>query len=211
MLTTDCQRAVQLLLRLVPTVFASDAFALKGGTAINLFLSPVNRLSVDLDLVFVPLGLPREVALAAIGTELDGIRERAAALGLSVRAPRRLTGDDTQLLISDGQTEVKIEVNQIFRGTVLPPHMMALHPTAQEMFATNVTARLAADAEVYAGKAVAALDRQHPRDLFDVWIRNQHGGYTSSDLDVFAIYLAGHNRPPHEILAGRDKPLETSM
>lgn len=207
MLSADYQRAVQLLLRLVPIVFTSDAFALKGGTAINLFMSPVARLSVDLDLVFLPLGLPREEALAAISHELDGVRERANAIGLAVRAPRRLAGDDTQLLVSDGQTEVKIEVNQIFRGSVLPPHMVSLHPTAQEMFATRAVARLLAHAEVYAGKAVAALDRQHPRDLFDVWIRHEDGGYSSSDLDVFAVYLAGHNRPPHEILAGRDKPL----
>ena len=58
-LSADYQQAVQLLLRLVPTVFSTDAFALKGGTAINLFLSPVSRLSVDLDLVFLPLGLSR--------------------------------------------------------------------------------------------------------------------------------------------------------
>lgn len=207
MLTADYQRAVQLLLRLVPAVFVSDAFGLKGGTAINLFMSPVSRLSVDLDLVFLPLGLPRDQALAAIGAELDAVRERATSAGLSVRAPRRIAGDDTQLLVSDGQTEVKIEVNQIFRGSVLPPRMVDLHPAAQEMFATDVTARLLASPEVYAGKAVAALDRQHPRDLFDVWVRNQEAGYTSDDLDVFAVYLAGHNRPPHEILAGRDKPV----
>jgi len=207
MLSADYQRAVSLLLRLIPIVFTSDVFALKGGTAINLFMSPVARLSVDLDLVFLPLGLPRDEALAAISRELDAVRERAAAIGLTVRSARRVAGDDTQMLVSDGQTEVKVEVNQVFRGSLLPPRMVPLHPTAQEMFATQAVARLLADPEVYAGKAVAALDRQHPRDLFDVWIRNRHGGYSSGDLDVFAVYLAGHNRPPHEILGGRDKPL----
>lgn len=207
MLSADYQRAVQLLLRLVPIVFTSDVFALKGGTAINLFMSPVSRLSVDLDLVFLPLGLPRDEALAEISREFESVRERVEASSLTVRAPRRIAGDDTQLLVSDGRTEVKIEVNQVFRGSVLPARMLHLHPTAEEMFATQVVARLLANAEVYAGKAVAALDRQHPRDLFDVWIRNHAGGYSSSDLDVFAVYLAGHNRPPHEILAGRDKPL----
>ncbi len=207
MLNPEYQRTVQLLLRLVPPVFATEVFALKGGTAINLFMAPVSRLSVDLDLVFLPLGLSREEALAAIGSELDGVRDRVTTMGLSVRAPRRLTGDDTQLLISDSQTEVKIEVNQIFRGSVLPTHMMDLHPIARDIFATNVTARLLATSEVYAGKAVAALDRQHPRDLFDVWVHDREVGFTSDDLDVFAVYLAGHNRPPHEILAGRDKPL----
>ena len=72
MLIADYQRAVQLLLRLVPPVFATEAFALKGGTAINLFMAPVSRLSVDLDLVFLPLGLSRDEALASISSELDG-------------------------------------------------------------------------------------------------------------------------------------------
>jgi hypothetical protein len=117
MLSAEYERVVQLLLRLVPVVFATDAFALKGGTAINLFLTPVSRLSVDLDLVFLPLRPSREEALASIDWELNGIRLRAASLGLSVRAPGRLSGDDTQLLVSDGQSEVKIEVNQVFRSS----------------------------------------------------------------------------------------------
>lgn len=207
MLSPGYQQAVQLLLRLVPMVFASDAFALKGGTAINLYMSAVPRLSVDLDLVFLPLGLTRDEALAAIGAELDDVRERAFAAGLRVRTTRQVAGDDRQLLVSDGETEVKVEVNQVFRGTVLPPRIVSLHPAAEEMFATDVAARLLAPAEVYAGKAVAALDRQHPRDLFDIWMRNQSSGFTTEDLDVFAAYLAGHNRPPHEVLDGRDKPL----
>lgn len=207
MLSAGYQQAVQLLLRLVPMVFASDAFALKGGTAINLYMSAVPRLSVDLDLVYLPLGLARAEALAAIGVELDGVRERATAAGLRVRTTRQIAGDDRQLLVSDGETEVKVEVNQVFRGSVLTPRIVSLSPAAEEMFAADVAARLLAPAEVYAGKAVAALDRQHPRDLFDIWMRNQSSGFTTEDLDVFAVYLAGHNRPPHEVLAGRNKPL----
>lgn len=207
LLNVDYQRAVQLLLRVVPAVFATDAFALKGGTAINLFLAPVSRLSVDLDLVFLPLGLPRAEALALIAGELAAVSESVASQGLTCRSPGRLTGPDTQLLVSDGQTEVKIEVNRIFRGSVLEPSMVRLHPAAEEIFAIDAAARVLASAEVYAGKALAALDRQHPRDLFDIWVRGKNGGYTSSELDLFAIYLAGHNRPPHEILAGRNKPL----
>jgi len=180
MLSAGYQQAVQLLLRLVPMAFASDAFALKGGTAINLYLSAVPRLSVDLDLVFLPLGLARDEALAAIGVELDEVRERATASGLRVRSTRQIVGDDRQLLVSDGEIEVKVEVNQIFRGSVLPPLIVSLHPAAEEMFATDVAARLLAPSEVYAGKAVAALDRQHPRDLFHVWMHNQSSGFAAA-------------------------------
>jgi predicted nucleotidyltransferase component of viral defense system len=44
--------AVRLLLAVAPSIFRQAGFALKGGTAINLFLRDMQRLSVDLDLVF---------------------------------------------------------------------------------------------------------------------------------------------------------------
>ncbi len=42
----------RLLTQVAPFVFAQGVFALKGGTAINLFIRDMPRLSVDLDLVF---------------------------------------------------------------------------------------------------------------------------------------------------------------
>lgn len=44
---------VQLLLRVLPFVAQESCFALKGGTAINLFVRDFPRLSVDIDLVFL--------------------------------------------------------------------------------------------------------------------------------------------------------------
>ena len=76
--------------------------------------------------------------LEAIGDKLDGVRERAIAAGLRVRTTRQIAGDDRQLLVSDSETEVKVEVNQVFRGSVLPPRIVSLHPAAEEMFATDV-------------------------------------------------------------------------
>jgi len=61
----------------VPLVFVDDTFALKGGTAINLFVRDMPRLSVDLDLVFPDYTLPREQALARIN---EAIRQAAARL-----------------------------------------------------------------------------------------------------------------------------------
>lgn len=43
---------VRLLLAIVPDVFANDVFAMKGGTAINLFVQDMPRLSVDIDVVY---------------------------------------------------------------------------------------------------------------------------------------------------------------
>lgn len=43
----------RMMTRVAPLVFVDETFALKGGTAINLFLREMPRLSVDLDLVFL--------------------------------------------------------------------------------------------------------------------------------------------------------------
>src|SRR3546814_11292847 len=61
--------------------------------------------------------------------------------------------------------------------------------------------------ELYARKLVAALERQHPRDLFDVWQLFQTGGLTDVMVECFVVYLAGHNRPTHEVLFGNDKDI----
>jgi len=62
--------AVRLLLAVAPVIFRRPTFALKGGTAINLFVQDMPRLSVDLDLVYVNHRAERDTALAAISSEL---------------------------------------------------------------------------------------------------------------------------------------------
>jgi hypothetical protein len=54
--------------------------------------------------------------------------------------------------------------------------------------------------DVYGGKLVAALDRQHPRDLFDVMQLFAHEGITPGIRRAFVVYLASSNRPVHEVL-----------
>lgn len=66
---------------------------------------------------------------------------------------------------------------------------------------------LAAD-ELYAGKLVAALDRQHPRDLFDVMQLLAEEGITPGLMDCFVIYLVNSNRPISELLTPNPLPLQ---
>jgi len=54
--------------------------------------------------------------------------------------------------------------------------------------------------DMYGGKLVAALDRQHPRDLFDVMLLFAHEGITPGIRRAFVVYLASSNRPVHEVL-----------
>jgi hypothetical protein len=62
-------------------------------------------------------------------------------------------------------------------------------------------------ADVFGGKICAALDRQHPRDLFDIMILLQEDGITQEVQRSFVIYLASHDRPMSEILAPTWKDL----
>ncbi|KQS36188.1 nucleotidyl transferase AbiEii/AbiGii toxin family protein [Pedobacter sp. Leaf194] len=50
----EYSQQVRLLVRLLPIIDKEACFALKGGTAINLFYRPFPRLSVDIDLLYLP-------------------------------------------------------------------------------------------------------------------------------------------------------------
>ena len=55
------------------------------------------------------------------------------------------------------------------------------------------------------------MDRQHPRDIFDVMKMLEKFGWNSTFVDCFVAYLAGHNRPVHEVLFPRKQPLEPAF
>jgi len=192
--------AVRLLLKVAPTVFASDAFALKGGTAINLFLQDLPRLSVDMDLVYRRHADTREDALRVIQTELRRIDSCLRRGGLSCERAASAQGDEVKLFVADGQTRIKVEINFVFRGTVKPVNLCSLRPAVEDRFLMELQVPLLAREEVYGSKIVAALDRQHPRDLFDLHGLFAEEGLSTDIVDCFVYYLAGHNRPIHEVL-----------
>ena len=196
---------VRLLLQVAPDVFANDIFAMKGGTAINLFVRDMPRLSVDIDVVYTPWQIPRDEALASIAGELGNIATRLSKIGLITRKVMSKDIGDTKLLIENAASQVKVEVNVVFRGTVLPPERRALAPRTADMFSVELELPVLAAAELYGSKLVAAMDRQHPRDLFDVWQLFESDGLSDSAVECFVTYLAGHNRPTHEVLFGNEK------
>lgn len=198
---------VRLLLTAASDVFANDIFALKGGTAINLFVRDMPRLSVDIDVVYMPWQIPRDEALATISGELDDIAKRLERQGLRTRKVANKDTGDTKLLVEREDSQVKVEVNTVFRGTVLPIERRTLSPRTAEMFSAELELPVLAAAELYGGKLVAALDRQHPRDLFDVWQMFESDGLSDAMVECFVTYLAGHNRPTHEVLFGNDKDI----
>lgn len=196
---------VRLLLNIAPDVFDNDIFAMKGGTAINLFLQDMPRLSVDIDVVYLPWQTPRDQALQAINQELSAIAQRVERLGVQTRLVRSKDLGDTKLIAENETSQVKVEVNVVFRGTVLPIARSSLSSRTSDLFGVEFEVPTLAPDELYASKLVAALDRQHPRDLFDVWQLFKTGGLTDAMIECFVVYLAGHNRPTHEVLFGNDK------
>ncbi|SFM13223.1 nucleotidyl transferase AbiEii/AbiGii toxin family protein [Halopseudomonas yangmingensis] len=201
---------VRLLLAVAPDVFANDIFAMKGGTAINLFVRDMPRLSVDIDVVYLPWQTPRDEALQAINQELAAIATRVAPLGVQTRLVRAKDLGDTKLIVENDANQVKIEVNVVFRGSVLPVERRPLSAKTSDLFGVEFELPVLAPDELYASKLVAALDRQHPRDLFDlfdVWQLYESGDISDGMVECFVIYLAGHNRPPHEVLFGNDKDI----
>lgn len=198
---------VRLMLEVAPDVFTSGRFAMKGGTALNFFVQDLPRLSVDIDVVFVPHQTPRDVALAEIAAELSAIQDRLKNRGIKAEIANSKTGDETKILARRDRIEVKVEINYVFRGTLLPVEVRPLVKSASDLFTTSLSAPTLAVAELYGSKLVAAMDRQHPRDLFDVHGMFQRFGLTPEIVECFVGYIAGHNRPVHEVLGSRDVDL----
>lgn len=203
----ECVETVRLLLEVAPLVFETPSLAMKGGTAINLFVRDMPRLSVDIDVVYTDHRASRPSALEFIATAMESARKRLAERGLDVEAAAASEHDEIKLFVRRGRSHVKVEVNPVFRGTVLPVEHRSIGPEARRVFACELAAPVLAAPELYGSKLVAALDRQHPRDLFDVQGMFDREGLAPDVVECFVCYLAGHNRPVHEVLFSRDRDI----
>ncbi|MBX3374705.1 MAG: nucleotidyl transferase AbiEii/AbiGii toxin family protein [Phycisphaeraceae bacterium] len=188
-------------------MFRGGVFAMKGGTALNLFVHDMPRLSVDIDLAYPAWATPRDKALRAIAGELASIAQRLERLGLAVRSIAAAGLGESKLLIERAGAQVKVEANLVFLGTVRPVERRSLAPRAAELFSAELSVPSLALDELYGSKLVAALDRQHPRDLFDVLRMYEAHGLTDAAIECFVLYLAGHNRPMHEVLVPRRRDI----
>lgn len=194
---------VHLILKIMPYITAEDRFALKGGTAINLFVRNMPRLSIDIDLTWLPLE-PRHEALNNISAALINISDaiRTKIYGSDVRQSR-LQGTDhiVRLTVKTPEAMIKIEPNLVIRGVVFPYEKRDLCNAAEETFELTTTAITASMADLYGGKLCAALDRQHPRDIFDIKVLMENEGITKEIQTAFIVYLASHDRPINELLS----------
>lgn len=203
-------RQVELLVRTLPIVALQPCFALKGGTAINLFVRDLPRLSVDIDLAYLPVE-ERETSLAAIDLALGTIKQDIEhRLGAEVQViTLKNSNKRTRLHITLNGDTVKLEVTPVLRGSVFPAEIRQVKQTVEETFGFAEMQLLGFE-DLYAGKLCAALDRQHPRDLFDVKLLLENEGIDKKLIKVFLVYLIAHNRPMAELLKPNFTDISTS-
>ena len=198
-LSESYSRQAALLVRVLPLVAEETCFALKGGTAINLFVRNMPRLSVDIDLTYIPIA-DRAKSLAEIDVAMrrcanlirKGIRDATVALNRETIV--------NKLFVEVEGVRIKIEVTPVLRGCVYDPETRSVSPAVEARFGF-AEIQVVSFADLYAGKLVAALDRQHPRDLFDVRDLLANEGIDDNLRKAFVVYVLSHNRPMAEGLS----------
>lgn len=195
------KKQVSLLLDILPEIAKEEVFALHGGTAINLFCLNMPRLSVDIDLTYIPASENRNADFQNIRSALERIKDRlkkqipAISFADPIRAEAEL-----KLICTTSEAMVKIEVNQINRGIIADTETVVLCDNAQETFDKFCEVRMVSRKQLWGGKINAALDRQHPRDLFDIKNLLNNNGFSSEIKEGFIFFLLCGKRPIYELL-----------
>ena len=196
------RRQVELLVRTLPHVAQERCFALKGGTAINLFVRNLPRLSVDIDLTYLPVAdrarslADVEAALRRIGERIEG----ALPVARIQTGVLREEGTVNKLFVRERGTQIKVEVTPVLRGCVFEPKEKTVSKAVEEQFGFAAI-QVVSFPDLFAGKVMAALDRQHPRDLFDVHDLLSNEGIDDGLRAAFVVYLVSHHRPIERLLA----------
>lgn len=191
------KKQVALLLSVLPEVTKEDCFALHGGTAINLFVRDMPRLSVDIDLTYIPLE-DRETTFKNINVSLTTIKKNIEKHIFHTEVIHQK--EDLKLQISNDKAQIKLEVNQGIRGLIGTAPKRTLCEKAQEEFDVFCAIKIVSLGQLYGGKICAALDRQHPRDLFDVKYLLEREGFTEEIKTGFMFALLSSKRPMQEML-----------
>lgn len=159
------------------------------------------RLSVDIDLTYLPFE-ERSIALAGIAEALRRIKTRieTAIPTCKVTIVPQSDGQEAKIVCQTAGAQIKVEVNTIMRGHLLPSRLMDIAGTVEDEFGRFMAVHVISHAELFGGKICAALDRQHPRDLFDVHHMLENEGFTEEIRLGFIAALLSHSRPLHEVI-----------
>ena len=200
-------KQVKMLVGVLPIVAKEKDFALKGGTAINLFVRDFPRLSVDIDLAYLPLE-DRNTALINAKEALHRITNAINTSNYARATLQDNKPDELRIIVNDLSATIKIEVAPVARGTLYEPKTMAVHDKVEDEFG-YAEIQVVSMPDLYGGKLCAAMDRQHPRDLFDVKLLLENEGISRKILVGFLTYVLSHPRPIHEVMQPKWKDLST--
>lgn len=148
----------------------ADSLALKGGTAINLTIFNLPRLSVDIDLDF-----SKEVEREAMLEEREKIREHIqkymAASGYQLSAKSKqyhaLDSFVYEYVNAGGMKDnLKIEINYMLRAHVFSVSRRLVNLPWQK---EPITVLSVDPLEIFGAKIVALLSRTAARDLYDIF------------------------------------------
>jgi predicted nucleotidyltransferase component of viral defense system len=192
---------VNILLNILPLINQYKEFAVKGGTAINFFIFSMPRLSIDIDLCYLPLQ-PREESfdkmnrlMVSLGKDIE---KRFS--GYKTRLSRSKHANVYKLFVAGKQSSIKIEPNELLRGSIKKTLSLNVNKAVSGMFNLYPEAQILALPDLFGGKICAALDRQHPRDFFDILMMFRNNLFSEEVRKVFLIYLIQSNRPIAELL-----------
>lgn len=184
----------------------ADCLALKGGTAINLTILDLPRLSVDIDLDFSK-NVKRDEMLEIRGIINSRISKYMEANGYHL-SPKSKNHHALDSFVYEYQNaggmkdNLKIEINYMLRCHVLPVvrRKVYLPWLEEELTVLSVDPR-----EIYAAKIVALLTRTATRDLYDVHNMISHQIFNETELDMIrkcVVYYSaiGAEHPPKEIV-----------
>jgi predicted nucleotidyltransferase component of viral defense system len=195
------KKQVALLIDILTEIAKEDNFALHGGTAINLFHLNMPRLSIDIDLTFVPFSDSRNEDLNKIRQSLDSVKNRLKTTFPNIRfEDEKRAEEELKLLCTKDNATVKVEVNQINRGLIAPTCTKILCSRTEEEFDKFCELKTVSVGQLWGGKLNAALERQHPRDIFDVKSMLQKIGFTEEIKQGFLFFLLCGKRPIDEVL-----------
>ena len=160
------------------------------------------RLSVDIDLTYLELD-DRKTALENIKNELHQITDKINKNVTGAKAIMKATskGLASKVIAQRDDLEIKIEPNFVLRRVLFPTRIMAVTDKVSDIFEFSYKVPILSFEDLYGSKiCAAALDRQHPRDLFDIKYLFENEGITDSLRQAFLVYLLSHTRPIHEVL-----------
>lgn len=185
---------VRLLVDVLQCVAKESCFALKGGTAINLFYNNLPRLSVDIDLTYIGFE-PRTEACENINAALERIVKDLSKYSVVLQG----TGTEKKIICSNSNATIKIEPNYVIRGYINKPEIRPVSEEVEDKFG-YAQIQVVSKSELYGGKICAALDRQHPRDLFDIKELLANNEFDGDLTKGFIAMLLSHDKPLHETL-----------